>query len=198
MSPRPRTASDADVLAAAARAVGRLGPHRLTLAGVAAEAGLAPATLVQRFGSKRGLLLALARRGAEETPAEIEVARRTNPSPLAALRAYAEATAGMARAPEELANHLAFLQIDLTDPDFHAAALAQARAAREGIRGLLDAAADAGELAPTDTAALARAVQTALNGALLMWALFREGDAGAWVRADVDAVLRPFAREAGG
>lgn len=193
MSPRPRTATDADVLAAAARAIGHLGPHRLTLAAVAAEAGLAPATLVQRFGSRRGLLLALARRAAEETAAEIEEARRAHPSPLAALRAYAEAAAAMARTPEELANHLAFLQIDLTDPDFHAAALAQAQSARDALRALLDDAVAAGELAATDTAALARAVQTALNGSLLMWALFREGDAGDWVRADVDAVLRPFA-----
>ena len=37
----------------------RLGPARLTLAEVAKEAGLSPATLVQRFGSKRGLMLAL-------------------------------------------------------------------------------------------------------------------------------------------
>ena len=60
MCPRPRAASDADILDATARAMARLGPARLTLADVAREAGLSPATLVQRFGSKRGLLLAVA------------------------------------------------------------------------------------------------------------------------------------------
>ena len=60
MTPRPRLASDADILAAAGRAIGRVGPVELTLADVAGELGLSPATLVQRFGSKRGLLLALA------------------------------------------------------------------------------------------------------------------------------------------
>src|SRR5919108_6544573 len=60
---RPRTRSDADVFAATYRVVGRDGPARLTLAGVAAEVGLAPSTLAERFGSKRGLLLAAARAG---------------------------------------------------------------------------------------------------------------------------------------
>src|SRR5207247_1703558 len=63
MAPRPRSTTDADLLTAAARAVSQVGPSRLTLADVAREAGVAPATLVQRFGSKRGLLLALVRAG---------------------------------------------------------------------------------------------------------------------------------------
>ena len=60
MSPRPRQASDEAILAAAFRAIARLGPAKLTLADVAAEAGLSAAALVQRFGSKRALLLATA------------------------------------------------------------------------------------------------------------------------------------------
>ena len=59
MSPRPRTVSDEAILAATARMIGRVGPVRLTLADVGGEVGLSPATLLQRFGSKRGLLIAL-------------------------------------------------------------------------------------------------------------------------------------------
>ena len=53
MAGRPRTHSDDALLDATFRAVGAVGPARLTLADVAREAGVAPATLVQRFGSKR-------------------------------------------------------------------------------------------------------------------------------------------------
>ena len=60
MSPRPRTTSDATILAALTRVISRIGPAKLTLADVAAEAGHSRAGLVQRFGSKRGLLLAVA------------------------------------------------------------------------------------------------------------------------------------------
>jgi AcrR family transcriptional regulator len=59
MCARPRTVSDEELLEATARAVSRVGPARLTLADVAKEAGVVPATLVQRFGTKRGMLLAL-------------------------------------------------------------------------------------------------------------------------------------------
>ena len=59
MSPRPKATTDQAILDATHRAVTRIGPMRLTLAHVAREAGVSPATLVQRFGSKRALLLAL-------------------------------------------------------------------------------------------------------------------------------------------
>ena len=127
MSPRPRTVSDAEILAAAARMVGRLGPSRMTLAHVASEVGLAPATLVQRFGSKRGLLLAMAGGGAGAAKGEHSAMPRRHRSPLAAVHAIGAGMAAMARTPEEMSNHLAFLQMDLTDPEFHALALAHGR-----------------------------------------------------------------------
>src|SRR5512139_2801160 len=55
--PRPRRISDEAVLAGALRVMLRTGPAEFTLAAVAAEAGIAPSTLVQRFGDKRGLIL---------------------------------------------------------------------------------------------------------------------------------------------
>ncbi|HEX6032044.1 MAG TPA: helix-turn-helix domain-containing protein, partial [Tepidiformaceae bacterium] len=59
MAGRPRTISDAEILAGAARVLSRLGPGRMSLGHVGREVGLSPATLLQRFKSKRGLLLAL-------------------------------------------------------------------------------------------------------------------------------------------
>ena len=40
------------------------------------------------------------------------------------------------RTPEELANNLAFFQIDLSDPDFHGLALEYSRRVRAGYRAL--------------------------------------------------------------
>jgi AcrR family transcriptional regulator len=188
--------SDQAVLAGAARAIARLGPSALTLAEIGFEVGLAPATLVQRFGSKRGLLLALVADAAGATRRELAELRAAHPSPLAALYAYAERFAAMAEAPAALAHHLAFLQLDLTDPEFRAHALAQARVARAGLRALLDDARAAGELADVDTRVLARTVQTTLGGSLLTWGLAQQGAAVRWVRADLDAVLAPHRRAA--
>jgi AcrR family transcriptional regulator len=177
---------------AAARVVSRIGPARLTLADVAAEAGVSPATLVQRFGSKRGLLLALVKLAPDTVDGEFARLRAAHPSPLAAVRAVAECMAGMAPTPGELANHLAFLVMDLTDPDFHRPALEHARAFAAELKALLDEAVAAGELARCDTASLARLVQETIHGALVSWAIFREGTAQEWVRRDMETLLAPY------
>jgi AcrR family transcriptional regulator len=194
MSPRPRETTDEAILAATARAIARHGPARLTLAHVAAEVSVAPATLMQRFGSKRGLLLALARLGSSSSGLEYAAIRAVHPSALAALFAVADCMARMAPTPEELANHLAFLQTDLTDPDFHQLALEQSRASRREIRALLDEAVKAGDLVAADTERLARAVQVVLGGGLLSWAIEREGTAAEWLRYDLETLLGPYRR----
>jgi AcrR family transcriptional regulator len=192
MCARPRIATDAELLAAAARAVSRVGPSRMTLADVAAEAGVAPATLVQRFGSKRGLLLALVRQGSSSEGEQMAAIRAAHPSPLDALRAVADCLTGMAPSPEELANHLAFLCIDLTDLEFHRYALEHARAFQSELRALLDSAVEAGELASCDTDALARLVQELLHGALVTWAIYREGTGREWLRRELELLLVPY------
>jgi AcrR family transcriptional regulator len=191
--PRPRKASDAEVMAATQRVMQQVGPAQLTLGRIAAEAGVTAGALVQRFGSKRGLMLALMAEFAGSAPAFFAALRAAHPSPLAALRAYADCQARMADSPATLAHHLAYLQIDLTDPEFHAHLGAQARDSRGELRRLLADAVAAGELAPaTDVDGLTRAVQSVLAGSLFVWASLREGTAAAWVRADLDAVLAPY------
>ena len=192
MSPRPRATSDADILAATHRVVSRLGPS-LTLADVATEAGVSPATLVQRFGSKRGLLLAFAAGGAVGLEAEFERIHATHRSPLAAVYAVAECIAAMADTPETLSNSLAFLQMDLVDPEFHEHALAHSRGMQAGIKALLDEAVTEGELPRGDTRRLTRAVQAIIGGSMLQWAIDREGKIVDRLREDLDALLKPRA-----
>ena len=99
MSPRPRKATDDQVFDAAARLMGRLGPSDLTLAAIAAEAGVTPAALVQRFGSRRGLQLAVAECVADKTPDLFAELRARHQRPLSAIRAYAACYAGIADSP---------------------------------------------------------------------------------------------------
>ena len=192
MSPRPRSISDAAILTATHRAVIRVGPMRLTLADVAREAGVSPATLVKRFGSKRQLLLALVAAGNGEIGDEwariLELARR---SPLEALYAYAECMAGMAPTPDVLANHLSFLQMDLVDPEFHRHALAHARDTLALLNEWLDDAVARNELMPCNTTRLARTVQATVGGSLMQWAIDRKGRLRRRLREDLETLLSP-------
>jgi AcrR family transcriptional regulator len=192
VSPRPRTVTDEDIIAAAATVIGRLGPGKLTLAGVGKEIGLSAATLVQRFGSKRGLLLAMAKSAADSVDACFEMVRAAHQSPLAALVAAATDITRYLDTPEEMANHLAFLQMDLSDPDFHRLMVINSKKQLEGYRRILQEAIDASELVECDTQRLARAITSVCGGSLISWAVFRRGSAAAWVRADVEAVLEPY------
>jgi AcrR family transcriptional regulator len=198
MSPRPRKATDEDVFEAAGRVMARVGPTRLTLADIAAEAGVTAGALVQRFGSKRELLLAFSNRVSGSTADLFAQLRADHDSPLAALGAYADCIAAMGASPSAVANHFAYLQLDLNDRDLHKRTMRQARATRAGLVGLIDAAIEVGELsASTESAALARLVEATLSGSLLAWAFYQRGTAAAWVRQDLDALLAPH-RPSGG
>ena len=192
MSPRPRKASDDEVFAAALRMMAELGPQQITLADIATEAGLTPGALVQRFGSKRALLLALSEKFAHSTGAMFESLRAAAPSPLATLYAYGDCMAQMGDSPEALAHHLMWLQQDLTDPDFRRFTLLQARASRRELQRLIAAAVAQRLLKQTvEAGSLARAIEITVGGSLMAWAVYQEGKASSWVRHDLDSLLGP-------
>jgi AcrR family transcriptional regulator len=189
---RPRGIDDAAILRATVDVIGRVGPVGLTLAAVAGEVGLVPGTLMQRFGSKRGLLLALAKSAAGDADALLGRVRAEHATALAALAALIVAPAGSMATPETFANHLAFLCIDLTDPEFRPFALAVHQAQNRAVEALLTQAVQAGDLRPgTDVAALGRTVQAIAVGAGLVWALDREGSLEQRLWQALDSALSP-------
>jgi AcrR family transcriptional regulator len=179
------------ILLATMRAMGRHGPVDLTLAHVADDVGLTPAALIKRFGSKRELLLAVSNAGSEGM-AESFARLRTRPSSLDALVEATTYLAKHTRNAEELAHHLAFLQTDVTDPEFRKPMLAMTRATLAGYQHLLEDAVRKRELVPCDTAQLARLLNAVVGGSLIAWAVLRKGTAEAWVRTDVLAALAPY------
>jgi len=192
MSPRPRETSDQTILAATMRVMQRRGPAQLTLSDVAKEAGVVPATLIQRFGTKRKLLLATCKTGTADVGVQFVAARAKYKSPLKALVELYVQCSSFASTPESMANGLAYLQNDLTDPEFRAITLTQFKAMRKEVRKLLDQAVAAGELWPCDTGQLARLFQQVNGGSMLDWAVFREGQLADWLREDLEALLRPY------
>ncbi len=193
MSPRPQKVTDDDIFMATHRAMARLGPGELTLAAIASEAGVTAGLLVQRFGSKRELLLTLSQKFSGGTGEMFAELRRGHRSPLAALRAYSDCMAQMASSPAAFARNFAYLQIDLTDPDFRTHMAKHAAATRVELTKLIKEAIDAKELAPaTNAKQLARTIEAVVGGSMLSWAFYQEGTATKWMRHDLDAVLKPY------
>ena len=192
MSPRPRQNTDLEILYAAFRAIARLGPGRLTLADVAREAQVSPASLVQRFGSKRALLLAASSDAAGGHLFIFEGLRAKHRSPKAALFGLAECMGMLGRTPEEVAHSLAFLQSDLTDAEFHQHAVRGSTGFHAGLCALIKDGIATGELVKCDVGRLARALQATLNGSILGWAIHRDGAMATWIRRDLRMVLDPY------
>ena len=193
MAGRRQKVSDEDVFAAAQRAMSRRMPHDLTLADIAEEAGVTPGRLVQRFGSKRALLVALSERFAGSAGPIFAGLRAVHGGPLATLRAYAACMADLAPTPEALLRNLAYLQGDLTDEVLRGHLVENARASRTEIESLLKAAVATGELRrEVNVRSLARTVETVIGGSLMSWATYREGNAVDWIGRDLEAVLAPW------
>lgn len=194
MSPRPRTVDDCTILEAALRVLGRVGPERLTLADVGAEAGLSAATLVQRFGSKREMLLCLFRHGTDAAEARFATAMTSSESPLESLYAAAMDRVGARDGPVTLSNRLAFFLSQVGDPDFHSLAVESWDKAIDGYRAVVEMAIEAGELSEEglDPAHLASTIHTMTFGSLVTWSIYRRGSLRTKVRNDLENLLNPY------
>lgn len=187
--PRPRSVPDEDILAAAAKAVGEVGPSHLTLAELGSRVGLSPATLVQRFGSKRGLLLALATHDADAVPRRIRTAADED-DPIDALVEVMTGFASSVGSASDFANHLSFLLMDLSDPDFQQISRRHATSVQQAIEEVLATAVARGGVTlrlPADE--VARLVYAMYNGALVTWGMRPRGAASSTVAAALTALV---------
>ena len=191
---RPRRVSDDQILMATARVMGRVPPGELTLSLVGREIGLAPATLLQRFGSKLGLLSALAEAGAQGMPDVLVAVRATYASPSAAIDAYLKGFAMLAPTAKALVNNLAYLQLDLSEPALRAPTRAMFAAHEAALRSLLDEGVAAGELRALDSASVARTLLSVVQGALIVWGVYRNGTVSAAIEREVRAVMGSYSK----
>jgi AcrR family transcriptional regulator len=165
----------------------------VTLADIAIEAGLAPSTLVERFGSKRALLLAASRVANRGIAVVFDASEAHESRPLAALRsALVELSSGLGTRPA-LAHHLGVLRLDVADPDFRSLAARHGDELRSRIAELLARARQEGALRRgTDVERLAQTVHVTYNGALVSWGIAGRGALADALRDELEAVLAPW------
>jgi AcrR family transcriptional regulator len=169
----------------------------MRLEDVAREVGLAPATLLLRFKTKRNLLIAVAEHGISSMAEHFRERRRQSRSPLDAVTEVCECVREFAEHPQHLANLLAFLQLSLEDPEFRSCATRHDAALSLELEQLLDEARRRGEIVECSTQPLARAIIALIRGSLLTWGALGQGTSpDAWVRGDLETLLSPYRRPA--
>ncbi|HEX6066223.1 MAG TPA: hypothetical protein VFZ04_18455 [Longimicrobiales bacterium] len=175
MCPRRRTVDDLAIAEHACRLLLEGGPEAVTFSQLSQRGGLAPPTLVQRLGSREGMLNAATRALRARLPAAFAAGPAS--SPLANLRV----------ALHDLAPDLvAALRV--------AAAVPMSQYAlelRKQISLSLAAAMEASELPRCEVAQLARSIQISALGAAAA-ALLEHGDVAAEVVEALDAQLASY------
>ena len=180
---KSKSISDEEVLDRALPVMARAGPAGFTLADLAAEIGLSPATLLQRFGDKKTLVERAFARDNERFArwiADLPKGRGV----AATLAVYRSATETFhADSDPELADHLLWLREDIRDPAFNALARARFDLFRAAILKRLPPVR-----LPREK--VARLLDAQLHGALIQWAIEPKGALTDYVMESLGAVLR--------
>lgn len=190
---RPRQVEDEAVFDAMAKVLLRVGWARMTTGQVAAELGVTPAALRQRFGAKRELFTAFYAWHTER----LESSRDEPPhegSALDALRAMASQSVGFIETPEQMRHAMSPLIEFEDDPAIQRMTRTRFAAGVERTTALLERAVANGEISCADPGALAKQLQNCLVGTSLVWSF----DAGRPIADEVsdmvEQVLAPYLR----
>lgn len=188
---RPKKLSDGDVLEAALRIAQGRGPDHLTFAAVSEACGLSPATLVQRFGTRDGLLQAALLRAwdrLDDLTAQAAATAALTPEGAVALLVGLSADYG---GIETYAEGLMVLREDFRDPTLRARGAAWKRA----LSGAIEACFAGTPSAPAGVGLL---MISQWQGCLVWWAFEPDGPVDRYVERQLRAFCRVIQGGAGG
>ena len=180
---RPKNISDEEVLEGALNVVIEKGPHRFTLPEVSRAVGVAPATLIQRFGSKATLLdlvIDHSTRRLEES--RINLGEKGG-DPREALVEWLVSVAAGFGSRERIAGNLALLMEDISDDDRRKRAKKHLSVINSGIAAFLKR----GGFSNPSAAALM--IEAHWHGLIIQWAIHGRGSLASWLRKGLRQLL---------
>ena len=183
MMGRPKNISDEEVLEGALNVVIEKGPHRFTLPEVSRAVGVAPATLIQRFGSKATLLdlvIDHSTRRLEES--RINLGEKGG-DPREALVEWLVSVAAGFGSRERIAGNLALLMEDISDDDRRKRAKKHLSVINSGIAAFLKR----GGFSNPSAAALM--IEAHWHGLIIQWAIHGRGSLASWLRKGLRQLL---------
>jgi AcrR family transcriptional regulator len=189
--PRKKQISDEAVLDAVLSVIRDQGPLEFTLADVGDAVGLAPATLLQRFGSKESLLERAIERSNGQLREQLASPIALGVDPERALIEWLVELGHPLRTRELLAAHLPVLGQELLD------ARLRRRGKRQGALLRRRIAAHLAELWPRAASARHQShsaiVEAHWHGLVLQWAQGGQGGLAAWLRKGLHELLDALA-----
>jgi AcrR family transcriptional regulator len=186
--PRRKSLSDADLLDRVLTLIRRSGPQGVTFAAAAAETGLSGPTLVQRFGTRDGLLHAALLRAWDLLDERTEAAIAAEPATPAGAVAILVALSGDFGSGENYAEGLLVLREDLRNAELRARGDRWGKRLAEALgRCLGDSSGVRSDLG--------KLLASQWQGALLWWGFSRNGTPAEAVKDGLIAFCRAIGRD---
>lgn len=190
---RPRKASDEELLKAAYRALGEVGPQQLTLGHAARQAKVSPATLVNRFGSRETLLFKVSEMVTVETE-ERSSRKFSSQAALDDLFELVGQVSDVATSASTLANYVSFLQMELASPAMRVSVERRLIALGSGLKARLEAAIQNNEMIDTDIDNLVELILAVITGTQIGWLLKADESLPEQVAENIRRLLQPYRR----
>ncbi|MFI5344024.1 MAG: TetR/AcrR family transcriptional regulator [Chlamydiales bacterium] len=180
---RKKNIDDATVLEKALLVISDRGPDSFTLNDIGKAVGLAPATLLQRFGSKQSLLILAAKHAGSQLNQSLKKHKKKQ------LAWDKELIAILGELPDgfgtrqDIANSLGLLKLDMIDPQLHPIAREHFCKFREKVKTILQQARSKGHLPATeDIEILSWQLDALRHGLVIQWTLNGDGDLQNWLQ----------------
>lgn len=185
--PRRKLVSDSALLDEVVRFIGERGPSGFSLAELGQQVGLAPATLIQRFGSKQALIERAIGRANEQLLATVSRAPEPENNAEAALVRWLVELSHPFRTRPLIAAHLVFLRRDLLQQELRSKATRHSHLVQRRLCQFLVAL---GPATARDARSTARALEAHWHGLVIQWAIAGRGSLDAWLRTGLTQFLQ--------
>lgn len=193
---RPRTFSDEAIYAATATVLAKMGNEHLSLSLIADEVGCSPPALVQRFGSKRALLLNYVAWITEQIRLRFAAVGETNAAPLDKIKGLASLP--RSKRPYEITEQegmptSVFMHLAAwNDDSFRPLVEERLELLENEFHKLLVQATEAGQIRGCDEREMARALVTTFSGIALQALSVSRGPVEERAGHMVDFLLKPY------
>ncbi|CEG61738.1 TetR/AcrR family transcriptional regulator [Legionella micdadei] len=188
---RIKKISDEAVLTIILDIITRIGAAQFSLEDLSRQTKLSPATLIQRFGSKKEILnkaLELANKKLAEKLDSNNALAETSIQQI--ITTYLDLSLVFVK-PEDVANGLDILKLDIIEKKLNQITREYFEIRRKKIKSLLDLAIKNGELPKIiSTGNLVWDMEALWQGAILQWALIGNGSLHDWLRKRLLSFLR--------
>lgn len=189
--PRKKKLDDAIILKMILEVIIKEGATTFSLEDLSKKTGLSPATLLQRFGSKKNILHKAIELSNQDLKKNLENKISIHKSPIQEIINIYLELSGPFSNPVDVANGLDILKLDITQKNLNQLTRKYFEIRRNKIKSLLTLAQKKGEIpGDHDVTQITWNLECLWQGSVMLWALIGKGKLQQWIKERISGYLK--------